>query len=126
MTDTAATATASDSVVRRSKPPATSTIRDREPAPWRCDVAVQAVVIGNQDIKVLAVSACASGNGVPHLAVRVGRILIYVEDREALNAFVDAWNRADAVADRAFGPLFPSKQSEAAARIRRDGGVTTY
>jgi hypothetical protein len=81
------------------------------------------VLRGNQQIGVTAVSYLASGNGMGHIAVRVGRILVYIEDRDALNAFLDAWERAANFADAAFGPLFVTKRSEAAARIRRDGGT---
>jgi hypothetical protein len=108
---------------RKSQVPRTSTVRPNRDAAFRHEIASQAVVSGDQDIKVLAVSACASGTGKGHIAVRVGRLLVYVEDREALGAFRDAWNRATELADSAFGPLWITRRSEAAARIRRDGGT---
>jgi len=37
--------------------------------------------------------------------VRVGRLLVYVNDREALAFFLDDWRRAEALADRAFWPM---------------------
>jgi len=103
MTDTEKKATVT--VQRRVRRIPASTIRPDRAGQFRHDVAAQAVVAGNQDIKVLAVSACASGNGKGHIAVRVGRILVYVEDRDALNAFRDAWSRATDLADSAFGPF---------------------
>jgi hypothetical protein len=41
--------------------------------------------------------------------VRVGRLPVYLPDREALESFVDAWRRAEALTDKAFGPLDPIK-----------------
>jgi hypothetical protein len=35
----------------------------------------------------------------------VGRLLVYLNDRDALDSFLDAWRRAEALADKAFGPL---------------------
>jgi hypothetical protein len=37
----------------------------------------------------------------------VGRVLIYVANREALASFVDAWTQASSLADQAFGPDLP-------------------
>ena len=48
------------------------------------------------------------GPGDGQIAVRVGRLLVYVNDREALESFLDAWHRAEALADTAVGPLDPS------------------
>ena len=121
MTDTDSAAV----TVRRgsTRPPATSTVRDRRKDQWRCDVAAQAVLRGIQDVSVTAVSFVASGNGVGRIAVRVGRVLVYVEDRDSLNASLAAWARAAELAESAFGPLFNAKKAETAARIRRDGGT---
>jgi hypothetical protein len=110
-------------VPRRERTVPTSTVRADRAERFRHDVAAQAVMAGNQDIRVLAVSGAASGTGKGHIAVRVGRILVYLEDRDALAAFRDAWKRADGLAEAAFGPLWPTAASEAAARIRRDGGT---
>lgn len=48
-----------------------------------------------------------SGPGKGQIGVRVGRLLIYVANREALASFVDAWRQAEALADQAFGPELP-------------------
>lgn len=69
-------------------------------------VAAQAVVEGMQDIRVAAVTPLA-GPGHGQIAVRVGRLLVYCNDRESLESFLDAWNRAEALADKAFGPVDP-------------------
>ena len=69
-------------------------------------VAAQAIVEGIQDIRVEAATPLA-GTGHGQIAVRVGRLLVYVSDREALESFTDAWRRAEALANKAFGPLDP-------------------
>ena len=66
-------------------------------------VAAQAMVTGIQDIRVEAATPLA-GPGHGQIAVRVGRLLVYVNDREALDSFLDAWHRAADLADKAFGP----------------------
>jgi hypothetical protein len=70
-------------------------------------VAAQAMVTGLQDIRVEAATPLA-GPGHGQIAVRVGRLLIYVNDRDALDSFLDAWTRAQELADKAFGPIMPS------------------
>jgi hypothetical protein len=113
-------------VSRRSNRQGTARPGDGQGSAYRCDVAAQAVLVGNQDIRVTAVAACASGTGHGHIAVRVGRVLIYLHDRESLNACRDAWGRAAEVADHAFGPIWRSQAAEAAARARRDGGSPIF
>jgi hypothetical protein len=48
-----------------------------------------------------------SGPSKGQIGVRVGRLLVYVADREALGSFLDAWGKAAALADKAFGPALP-------------------
>jgi hypothetical protein len=72
----------------------------------RFQVAAQAMVAGTQDIHVQVI-APLSGPVKGQIGVRVGRILIYVANREALASFVDAWGRAETLADKAFGPELP-------------------
>jgi len=67
-------------------------------------VAAQAIVEGMQDINVMAATPSA-GPGHGQIAVRVGRLLVYVNDRDAMDSFLDAWRRAEALADQVFGPL---------------------
>ncbi len=73
---------------------------------YRCRLAVQAVVEGMQGVRVQAVTPLA-GPGHGQIALRVGRILIYVNDREALDSFLDAWQQAANLADKAFGVPLP-------------------
>ena len=70
-------------------------------------VAAQAIVTGIQDIRVEAATPLA-GPGHGQIAVRVGRLLVYVNDRDALDSFLDAWHRAAELADKAFGPQRPA------------------
>ena len=72
----------------------------------RCRVAAQAVMEGTQDVRVQALTPLA-GPGHGQIAVRVGRVLVYVNDREALNSFLDAWQEAADLADKAFGVVLP-------------------
>ena len=65
-------------------------------------VAAQAMVSGMQDVHVQAATPLA-GPGHGQIAVRVGRLLVYVNDRDALDSFLDAWRQAEALADKAFG-----------------------
>ena len=48
-----------------------------------------------------------SGPGQGQIGVRVGRLLVYVANREALGSFLDAWSKAAGLADQAFGPVLP-------------------
>jgi hypothetical protein len=73
---------------------------------YSCRVAAQAVMEGRQDFRVQAVTPLA-GPGQGQIAVRIGRLLVYVNDREALNSFLDAWQQADDLADKAFGVVLP-------------------
>jgi hypothetical protein len=72
----------------------------------RFQVAAQALVAGVQDIHVQAITPL-SGPGKGQIGVRVGRLLVYVADKEALQSFLDAWRQAEALADKAFGPELP-------------------
>ena len=73
---------------------------------YRFDVASQVMAAGTQDVFVQPIVPL-SGPGKGQIGVRVGRILIYVANREALASFVDAWREAEALADKAFGPELP-------------------
>ncbi len=74
----------------------------------RMQVATQAIFAGPQDHRVSAVTAEATGRGYGHIAVRVGRILVYLEDRDALQAWTTAIGKAADSADQAFGPDLPA------------------
>jgi hypothetical protein len=61
-----------------------------------CQVAAQARLVGDQQVRVQGVTAVASRTGKEHLSVTVGRVLLYLEDRATLAAFVEAVERAQA------------------------------
>jgi hypothetical protein len=73
---------------------------------YRFDVASQVMAAGPQDIHVTTIVPL-SGPGKGQIGVRVGRLLVYVANREALGSFLDAWGQATALADKAFGPDLP-------------------
>lgn len=72
----------------------------------RCRVAVQAVLEGMQEVRVQAATPSA-GPGHGQIAVRVGRLLMYINDRDALDSFLDAWQQAADLGDKAFGVVSP-------------------
>ena len=78
----------------------------REQYDARCRVAVQAVMEGMQEVRVQAATPLA-GPGHGQIAIRVGRVLIYINDREALDSFLDAWEQASHLGDKAFGVVLP-------------------
>jgi hypothetical protein len=73
---------------------------------YRFDVASQVMAAGAQDIHVQAIIPL-SGPGKAQIGIRVGRLLVYVANREALASFLDAWQKAEALADTAFHPVLP-------------------
>src|SRR5450759_2605190 len=74
---------------------------------YRFDVASQVIAAGTQDVFVQPIVPL-SGPGQGQIGVRVGRLLVYVANREALESFLDAWREAEALADKAFGPELPA------------------
>ena len=60
----------------------------------RMQVATQAIFAGPQEHRVFAMTPEASGRGYGHVAVRVGRVLVYLEDRQALEAWTTAISKA--------------------------------
>ena len=90
-----------------------------------CRVATQAVCGGKLDSRVQAVAAPAARNGTAHIVVRVDRILIYVEDWDALDSFTDAWQRAVELAEKVFPPRRDAfYYAEQRARQRHREGTT--
>ena len=67
-----------------------------------CRVIAQAICAGYQRRTVRGYTKQMSSNGHPYIAVRVGRVLIYIEDREALTSFIEAFDRAHDLVDRVF------------------------
>ena len=78
----------------------------------RCLLAVQAKVRGYQDLRVTGESAQVTGTGHGVIALRVGQVLLYLEDREALFSWVAAIQRGLELQDRAYGPELPNTRLE--------------
>ena len=81
---------------------------------YRFDVASQVMAAGAQDIHVQVIVPL-SGPGQGQVGVRVGRLLVYCANREALGSFLDAWSKAAGLADQAFGPDLPLPRVGASA-----------
>jgi len=77
--------------------------------------------LGSSGHRVCAMTPQASGRGYGHIAVRVGRILVYLEDRDALQAWTTAIGRAADLADAAFGPTCPRPGTSRPATGSSDG-----
>ncbi len=90
---------------RRHLQPVDGSLR-QVPEP-RCSLAAQAVMAGPQEVRVTGMTPQASGRGYGHLCLRVGRILIYLEDRDSLRAWQEALRQANELADAAYGPELP-------------------
>ncbi len=69
---------------------------------YRFDVASRVMAARAQDIHVQLILPW-SGPGQGQIGVRVGSLLVYRANRQALG-ILDAWGKAGALADEAFGP----------------------
>ena len=79
-----------------------------------CTIAIQALCRGPFDWRVQGVTGAAARQGQAHIALRYGRILIYLEDRAALDALVDAVEAAYELREQVFGPEARSHLDRAA------------
>jgi hypothetical protein len=84
--------------------------RQSRPRQSECRIVAQARVRGDQQFRVLGYTKDASPSGEPYIAVRVGSLLIYVEDIAALDSFLQAWSRAERFGDRVFGTPFDTPE----------------
>ena len=75
-----------------------------KPRRGKCAVIAQAVLAGSQ---VLSTRAFHREDGwtTPYISVRVGNVLLVIEDREALTCLNEAVRAANHLADKAFGPV---------------------
>lgn len=88
-----------------------------------CRVAAQAICRGWQEWKVLGVAGSAAKDGNAHVVVRFGSVLIYLEDRDALDGFIVAARDATRLGDQVFGPVEDCfALTEKAARVRFEHG----
>jgi hypothetical protein len=68
-----------------------------------CTVATQALCRGELDWRVQGVTGAAARKGQAHIALRYGRVLLYLEDMAALDALVDAVEAAYELHEQVFG-----------------------
>jgi len=73
--------------------------RGQRPLDYRCDLVTQAVLGGDIDFRVQAMSPVV-GPGPGTISIRLGRVVLVIEDREALEVLGSACRRAEAMADR--------------------------
>jgi hypothetical protein len=73
------------------------------------------------------VTGAAARPGREHIALRYGRVLLFVEDRDALAALADAVQAAYNLRDRVFGPpedAFTKAERMSRRRFEHSGGHT--
>jgi hypothetical protein len=88
-----------------------------------CEVIASVRLVGNQETKARAVVEPASRTGRGYIAVRVGRVLLYLEDRVAFDALAGAVRDAGAHVDAVFGePRDAFSLTEARARRNFEKG----
>jgi len=73
---------------------------------YRCDLVTQAVLGGDIDFRVQAMSPVV-GPGPGTISIRLGRVVLVLEDRDALEVLRSAVLQAVELAGRAFGPKMP-------------------
>jgi hypothetical protein len=74
-----------------------------EPSPLNCQIIAQAVLVGPQTVGV-RVFGRNEGWDKPYISLRLGRLLINIEDAQALSDLTYVVREANLNADRAFGP----------------------
>lgn len=67
-----------------------------------CRVAAQVIFVGYQESKVRAVAAEASADGSAHVAVRIGRLLFYICDRESFTSWAAVWQQVEMLVEKVF------------------------
>ncbi len=72
--------------------------------PPRCMLAVQAIQAGPQDTRVSVVAPSGSTTGFGYVSVRVGRVLLVIEDQDALNSWKEALQEAEQVGRKHLTP----------------------
>lgn len=93
-----------------------------------CTVSTQALCCGAVEASVFAVAGSATRPGErAHIGIKFGRVLLYIEDRIALNILAEAVQQATDMADAVFGPLedaFTDAERRARRRFERSGNPT--
>jgi hypothetical protein len=93
--------------------------REQQPRLGTCQVVASARLRGDQEDRVTGVTAVASPTGGAHIAVRIGGVLLYLEDRAAFEALWRAVARAEGMADAVYGSV-ETRVTRAKARARRE------
>ncbi len=86
-----------------------------KPSPLNCQIVAQAQIVGPQTVSV-RVHGRDEGWDKPYISLRIGRLLINVEDAEALADLTYVVREANLHADRAFGPARYSPRSRPRTR----------
>jgi hypothetical protein len=88
-----------------------------------CTIAIQALCRGAFDWRVQGVTGAAARKGQAHIALRYGRVLLYLEDRAALETLVDAVEAACELREEVFGARHDLTESASAGKssFERDG-----
>jgi hypothetical protein len=68
-----------------------------------CTIAIQTLCRGELDWRVLGVTGAAARRGQAHIALRFGRVLLYLEDMAALDMLVNAVEAAYDLREQVFG-----------------------
>lgn len=79
----------------------------------------QAICRGPLETHVTAVSGVAARTGSAHVSIRYGRLLIYVEDWAALEALIEAVDRAEELGGRVLGPRGTAEETTRRAAMQR-------
>jgi hypothetical protein len=88
-----------------------------------CTIAIQALCRGELDWRVQGVTGAAARKGQAHIALRFGRVLLYLEDMSALETLVDAVEAAYELREQVFGsgPDLPEAARTGRSSFERDG-----
>ena len=92
-----------------------------------CTVSTQALCFGPIETSVFGVAGAAARPGSrAHVGVKFGRVLIYLEDRAALESLANAVAQAVEMASAVFGPAddaFTAVELNARRRFERTGDL---
>jgi len=81
--------------------------RGQQVLDYRCDLITQAVLGGDVDFRVQAMSPIV-GPGPGTISIRLGRFVLVIANRDALEVLTLACGQGLRLADRAFGPEPPA------------------
>jgi hypothetical protein len=98
---------------------------DLPPGHPSCTVSTQALCFGPIETSVFAVAGTSARPGErAHVGLKFGRVLIYLEDRAAVDSLTRAVSQAVEMAGAVFGPTqdaFTEAEARARQRFERTG-----